>query len=94
MPGGEKWDYKGLHILETGDYLKIFAPGENSEKIYWEGKIALKTFSLFTEHASGMWIHSEQETLERGFWAIPFLHEYKGELTKNTFRDTLKMEEK
>jgi len=54
----EQWDYKGLHILENGDRLKIIHPNEKT--IVWDGVIELKPFQLFTEHVNGVWIHADQ----------------------------------
>ncbi len=37
--GQEEWSYKGLHILEEGDYLVIYHPADPDE-ILWEGLIS------------------------------------------------------
>jgi len=85
-----KWSYDGLKVLEDGDYLKILSPDGTT---YWEGTINLKKHPVFTESVPvedantglrlGMWIHADQNGIDRHTWAVPFFKEYKGELTKH-----------
>jgi hypothetical protein len=86
----EHWSYDGLHSLKDDDCLKIFNPDGT---IYWEGAISLKRYPVFTESVPihdesanvdlGLWIHADQNGLDRQFWARPFLKNYKGELTRH-----------
>lgn len=66
----ECWSYEGLHVLEDGDHLTIFEGDGNT--IAWEGEIKLIRHPLFTEVASGMWIHADQEGIDRDVWATYF----------------------
>lgn len=64
----EDWSYAGLHVLSDGDQLTIFDKADPT-KVVWSGKIQLKQHGLFTEHASGMWIHADQVGIKRDVWA-------------------------
>jgi hypothetical protein len=75
----ERWSYDGLIIFEDGDHLKIFDPDGG---VYWEGFINLKLYPVFTEEASGFWIHADQSGIDRAYWAKPFFEGYKGELIR------------
>jgi hypothetical protein len=75
---GDSWSYEGLHILQDGDHLTIYHPGNNRE--VWSGVINLKQHDLFTEYASGMWIHADQIGIERDVWAEYFFKEYPAKL--------------
>ena len=77
---GDVWDYKGLHILKSGDRLTIY-PKDNPEEIVWQGNIKLREYPLFTEDALGLWIHADQEGIDRETWARWFFDEYPAELT-------------
>ncbi len=72
------WSYEGIHILQNGDYLTIYHP--DNKKEVWSGIINLKQHDLFTEHASGMWIHADQIEIERDVWAEYFFKEYRARL--------------
>ncbi|MBI5398447.1 hypothetical protein HZB03_03195 [Candidatus Woesearchaeota archaeon] len=74
----DAWDYQGLHILENGDHLTIYHPDNNEE--VWSGVINLKQHDLFSEHASGWWIHADQKGIERAVWAEYFFKEYSAKL--------------
>lgn len=63
----ESWSYEGLHVLAPGDELTVYA--KDGVAIVWEGVIRLKQHDLFTEHAGGMWIHADQEGIDRDTWA-------------------------
>jgi len=76
---GDSWSYKGLHILENGDRLTIYSP-ENPTEIVWQGIISLRQYPLFTEDASGYWIHADQEGIARETWAAYFFKEYPAKL--------------
>lgn len=80
---GDAWDYEGLHILQDGDHLTIYHPNNNKE--VWSGVINLKQHKLFSEDASGMWIHADQIGIERDVWAEYFFKNYSAKLipTKN-----------
>lgn len=76
----ERWSYEGLNILKTGDSLQIFAAGTDPEKdpeidVEWEGEVKLNDVPLFTEHANGMWIHADQEGVDRDQWAQWFFED-------------------
>lgn len=76
----ESWSYEGLHILEDGDRLTIFDK-QDPKKIVWEGVIQLRQHELFTEATSnGMWIHADQEGVERAVWEKFFLEHYPAKL--------------
>ncbi|KKW22969.1 MAG: hypothetical protein UY70_C0008G0018 [Candidatus Kaiserbacteria bacterium GW2011_GWB1_52_6] len=75
----ENWSYDGLHILHNGDELTIFSKDDSS--VVWSGTIELTTFTSFTEHADGWWIHSDQNGVPRHIWATWFFQEYPAFLT-------------
>ncbi|MEA3379196.1 MAG: hypothetical protein U9Q69_06215 [Nanoarchaeota archaeon] len=72
------WSYEGLHILQNGDQLTIYHP-DNNKKI-WSGPINLREHNLFTEDASGRWIHAVQIGIERDVWAEYFFKKYPARL--------------
>ena len=76
---GDSWSYEGLHILENGDSLTIYSL-KNPKKIVWKGIISLQQQPLFTENASGYWIHADQKNIEREKWATYFFERYSAEL--------------
>ena len=78
LVSGENWSYEGLNILKNGDQLTIYHPDNNSE--VWSGVIALKQHPLFTEHASGFWIHADQIGIDRNTWAEYFFKGYSARL--------------
>lgn len=75
------WSYEGLHYLEDGDQLTIYHP--DTKKEVWSGVINLKQYDLFTEDASGMWIHADQIGIERDVWAEYFFEGYLAKLTSS-----------
>lgn len=77
----ENWSYDGLHILEDGDCLIIYDK-ENQNTIIWEGLIRLKQFEAFTESAYGLWIHADQEGIDREVWAKWFFDQHPACLIK------------
>ena len=72
------WSDKGLHILQNGDRLPMYHP--DNDKEVWSGEVNLKQHSLFTEHASGLWIHADQIGIERDVWSEYFFNEYRARL--------------
>jgi hypothetical protein len=74
-----KWSYEGLHILKDGDHLTIFSK-ENPNEIVWDGTIQLRQHDLFTEHASGLWIHADQVRVNRQTWSRWFFEGYPAQL--------------
>lgn len=77
---GDAWSYEGLHLLEDGDVLTIYDPGD-PQKVVWQGTIALRQYDSFTEAAGGCWIHADQDGIDRETWAEYFFKEYPAELT-------------
>lgn len=77
---GDAWSYEGLHILKDRDFLRIFSP-DNSFDVVWEGLISLTQYESFTEHASGLWIHADQNGVPRETWAEWFFKGYPAKLT-------------
>lgn len=75
------WSYEGLHVLEDGDHLTIFDKDDPS-KVVWDGLIELEQHPLFTEHASGMWIHADQRGVDRDTWSLWFFKEHPAKLVK------------
>ncbi len=75
----EQWSYEGLHILKDGDELIIFSP-EKPEEVVWQGQISLRLLPLFTEQASGLWIHADQEGIDRNTWASYFFNHHPAKL--------------
>ena len=73
-----RWSYEGLHLLKDGDHLTIYHPDNNNE--VWSGVIALKQHPLFTEDASGLWIHADQIGMDREVWAEYFFKGYHAKL--------------
>jgi len=65
-------------MLENGDYLAIYHP--ETQKEVWSGTINLKQHKLFSQHASGMWIHADQIGIERDVWAEYFFRSYNAKL--------------
>ncbi|TSC74236.1 MAG: hypothetical protein G01um101444_354 [Parcubacteria group bacterium Gr01-1014_44] len=83
---GDLWSYEGLHILEDGDRLIIFDK-QDLQKVIWYGVIQLRQYELFTETTSnGMWIHSDQEGVERSVWEKFFLEGYPAKLDSVSVR--------
>lgn len=76
----ELYLYEGTHILENGDYLKIFDK-ENPEEVVWEGEISLKQYRPFTENIFEFWIHADENGVPRKIWARWFMDGYPAELT-------------
>lgn len=76
----ERWSYEGLKVLANGDHLTIY------DKIYhapvWSGEIKLKQHKLFTESASGLWIHADQEGITRESWAQFFFDQLPATLVR------------
>lgn len=75
------WSYEGLHILRDGDHLRILHPDDR--RLVWEGDIQLNKHPLFTEDASGLWIHADQVGVDREDWAQPFFQGWPCELEPN-----------
>lgn len=75
-----RWDYEGLWVLVDGDHLIIYDKN-NPSQVVWEGEVKLRNHPLFTESAGGMWIHSDQEGVDRTTWARWFHKEYPAKLT-------------
>lgn len=73
------WSYDGLHILKDGDGLTIFSH-DDPTKIVWQGIISLRKYPPFTESVFGLWIHADQDGVDRETWATYFLKEYPAEL--------------
>jgi hypothetical protein len=87
---GESWSYEGLHCLENGDSLTIYSK-DNPNWIHWSGTIKLKNHPLFTEHASGLWIHADQTGMEREVWAKWFFEGFPATLVINANRSVQKI---
>jgi len=79
MPSG-RWSYDGLHLLEDGDQLTIYSKG-SPRLVEWSGIIQLHQYPLFSEDASGMWIHADQVGVNRDWWAKFFFEDYAAEYT-------------
>ncbi|VVC06104.1 Uncharacterised protein [uncultured archaeon] len=79
IPGGFRWDYEGLHIIKSGDFLKIFNPDGT---IYWKGTIELQPYDEFTHDANGLWIHCDPKNVDKNFWYKAFFDQYNGELIR------------
>jgi len=45
-----------------------------------DGKISLRQFPAFSEHANGLWIHADQNGIDRQTWARWFFEQYPAEL--------------
>lgn len=75
------WSYDGLHVLKDGDMLTIYSK-EDPNEIVWSGTIKLKRHPIFTEDADGMWIHADQEGIDRETWANWFFGEHPAKLIK------------
>ncbi len=80
-PTGESWSYEGLHILNDGDHLIIYDK-DDVDKVVWNGVINLKQHPLFTEHAQGLWIHADQNGIDRDTWSNWFFAGYPAELIR------------
>lgn len=76
---GDSWSYEGLYILKDGDRLTIYSKDDPNE-IVWSGTIKLRKYPPFTEDAFGMWIHADQEGVDRKIWAKWFFEEYPAAL--------------
>lgn len=75
----EQWSYDGLHILKDGDKLTIYDKYK-PDQVIWEGEISLQQYGLFTQDAFGMWIHTDQQGIERNTWAEWFFNDYRARL--------------
>ncbi|OGL73682.1 hypothetical protein A3C96_01370 [Candidatus Uhrbacteria bacterium RIFCSPHIGHO2_02_FULL_60_10] len=75
----EQWSYQGLHVLEDGDRLTILSPDDRS-RVVWTGVIKLRQLGLFKEDAGGLWIHADQEGVDRKIWSRYFFKEYPAKL--------------
>lgn len=89
VPFGEQWSYEGLHILKDGDSLTIYSK-ENAEETVWDGEISLKRHPLFTEHVGGLWIHADQNGIDRETWAGYFSNGHQAKLIPNRQHQDLK----
>jgi len=81
----EHWDPKGTHLLETGDRLEILDP--NTGSVVWEGTVELRSYSIFTEHARGFWIHTDQQGISREDWSNYFFKNYEARLIRLEAKD-------
>lgn len=79
------WSYNGTHILQDGDYLKIYDQTD-TDQVVWEGIIDLKPYDVFTQEVYGMWIHTDQKGIDRNVWAKFFFQENPAELTKGKIK--------
>ena len=70
-----KWDYAGLWVLKDKDNLTIYEKS-GANQIIWKGEIKLRQHPMFTESANGMWIHADQEGVDRKTWSQWFFNEY------------------
>ena len=77
----KRWSYEGLHVLEDGDILVIYSK-EDPAQVVWAGTIKLKAYEVFVESAFGMWIHADQEEIDRDTWSRWFIEEYPAKLIK------------
>jgi len=68
------WNHVGIHILKNDDFLTIYAKDEKN--IVWEGIVELISYPLFTQNASGLWIHADQTGVDRDIWAKWFFDEH------------------
>jgi len=73
------WSYEGLHVLKDGDELTIYDKADPA-KVVWSGTIRLRQHPLFTGSARGLWIHADQEGVDREQWAEWFFKEYPATL--------------
>lgn len=73
------YSLEGLRILKDGDQLTIFSL-DNHKQVVWSGTISLRQYPPFTESVFGLWIHADQEGVDREVWAAYFLKEYPAEL--------------
>ena len=79
---GDAWDYKGLRILENGNRLTIYSK-DNPNEVVWSGIVKLRQHPLFTEDAYGLWIHADQEGIDREIWARWFFDEHPATLVSS-----------
>ena len=61
--------------------MLIYHP-DSSEEV-WSGVIDLKQHPLFTEDASGFWIHADQKGIEREVWSEYFFKGYPAKLVSS-----------
>lgn len=80
-----KWSHEGLHILRDGDELTIYNQ-EDPRKIIYNGTIKLREYPPFTQTAGGLWIHADQEGIDRETWASWFRRRQPGILITSHFR--------
>jgi hypothetical protein len=78
-PSG-RWEYGGLWVLTEGDRITIYDK-DDPKKVVWEGGVKLRNHPVFSEHAHGLWIHADQEGIDRKTWALWFLKEYPAKYT-------------
>ncbi len=86
------WSYEGLHILRTGDYLKIFDK-EKSDEILWEGKVEINgvlrkaQYTMEGERREIEVMTYEPEIVDIVNWMKWFDEQYLGELTKKSHEE-------
>jgi hypothetical protein len=74
-----RYDYKGLHLLKNGDRLTVYSK-TNPKKAIWSGTIKLKKHPGFTKAVFGLWIHADQEGVNRKKWATWFFEKHPASL--------------
>lgn len=80
--------YEGLHVLGSGDYLRIFSK-EDSATVLWEGTVKLDVSSdtLVCDVAgnpTGYSMHSEPIDIDKKLWREWFYKEHLAELIPGT----------
>jgi hypothetical protein len=74
----DTWSYEGLHILRDGDHLTIW--NEDRTGQLWDGEISFHQYPSFTEDACGLWIHADQDGVDRKTWSGWFLTQHPADL--------------
>ena len=62
---------------------------KDHETVVWYGLIALTQYEVFTQDASGMWIHADQNGIGRDEWSKFFFDEHPAVLMPHESHDGL-----
>lgn len=75
-----RWESRGLERLDNGDKLTIL--DKEGKVVEWSGTIDHIEYPTFSEHARGLWIHTDQRGVERKEWSDYFFNKHPAILEK------------
>lgn len=71
------WSYEGLHVIKTGDYLKIYDKAD-STKVLWDGNVEFIDMGLDWD-IGGLRVHQDVVGYDCEEWLKMFIHQYPAE---------------